>query len=58
MLVSHLIEPFKLENGKNSNKSCNLPMLGESAKLVPIRQQYDLSNSNCTRFWQVIVIEN
>lgn len=29
-------------------------LLAAASNLVPIRQQYQLKNANCTRFWQLI----
>lgn len=37
-----------------AQQQASVPLLATATKLVPIRQQYQLKNANCTRYWQLI----
>ena len=49
MLLTDKITSPKIALSQDSS-----PLLATATELVPIRQQYQLKNANCTRFWQLI----
>lgn len=55
MLLTNQITSPKIALAQNkAQQQGGDSLLATATKLVPIRQQYQLKNANCTRFWQLI----
>lgn len=53
LLTNQITSPKIALSQDKAQQPGSSPLLATATRLVPIRQQYQLKNANCTRFWQL-----
>ena len=54
LIINQITLPQIAFSQNKAQQQASVPVLATATKLVPIRQQYQLKNANCTRYWQLI----